>query len=220
MKATDRINLLLEHLGVSAYKFCKDLEFSNGFLNGSRHIGTDKLDKILRYLKTANPIWIISGEGEMTKSKTAAESLNKPLNRLIKSQLIPLYKTESVEGAVPIFEDFKQKEPIDYLSIPHAPKCDGAMYASVDSMYPLIKSGDILGYKEIKDIHTNIFPGHIYILYIDVEGDLMHTIKYLQTSEKKDHVKLVSENKQHEPKEIHINKLKAIAQVKVTVKLN
>lgn len=225
MKATDRINILLEHFDITPYKFCKELEFSTGFLRGSRHIGTDKLAKILKYLDKANPLWIISGEGDMIKpSKEAVLTrsnsiLSSKVDPIIDSQLIPLYKVDAIAGIVPVFQDFNEKEPIDYLSIPHAPKCDGAMYASGNSMYPLIKSGDILGYKEIKDIQNNIFWGHIYIIYIDVEGDLMRTVKYIQPSEDKGCVKLVSENKHHEPKEIHLDKIKAIAQVKITVRL-
>ncbi len=149
MKATDRINILLEHFDITPYKFCKDLEFSTGFLRGSRHIGTDKLDKILKYLDKANPLWIISGEGDMIKSSTEVvpssnSILSSKVDPIIDSQLIPLYEVEAIAGIVPVFQDFNEKEPIDYLSIPHAPKCDGAMYASGDSMYPLIKSGDIL----------------------------------------------------------------------------
>ena len=41
---------------------------------------------------------------------------------------------------------------LDYISIPRLPKCDGAVYVTGDSMYPLLKSGDIVLYKEVSDI--------------------------------------------------------------------
>ena len=33
------------------------------------------------------------------------------------------------------------------IVIPNIPVCDGAVYVSGDSMYPILKSGDIVGFK-------------------------------------------------------------------------
>ena len=35
------------------------------------------------------------------------------------------------------------------IQIPSIPVCDGALYISGDSMYPILKSGDIVGFKEM-----------------------------------------------------------------------
>lgn len=59
---------------------------------------------------------------------------------------------------VPLFQNSDEIKPIDHISIPNLPKCDGAVYVAGDSMYPLLKSGDIVMYKEVIDI-KNIFTG-------------------------------------------------------------
>ena len=138
----------------------------------------------------------------------------------LKNQQIPLYNVEAVAGITPIFTDLNQQEPTDYLNIPNAPKCDGAIYATGDSMYPLIKSGDIIAYKIIKDFANDIYWGQIYILFIDIAGDLFRTVKYVKKGTSKDKVLLISVNKHHEDKEVHLSKIKAMAQVKLSVRIN
>lgn len=167
--------------------------------------------------------WLITGEEEIKEQSIASEPkfiYSSKTDTNLDSQKIPLYDAEAVAGIVPVFEDFNAQTPVDYLQIPNSPKCDGAMYATGDSMYPIVKSGDILGYKEIKDLQNDIFWGQIYILYIEVAGDVLKTVKYIHKGIDQDHIKLVSENRHHEPKEIHLKKIKAIAQVKITVRLN
>ena len=48
-------------------------------------------------------------------------------------------------------------------------------------MYPLLKSGDIVLYKQLKDI-GDIFWGDMYLLSIDIDGEEYITVKYIQTS--------------------------------------
>lgn len=57
---------------------------------------------------------------------------------------------------VPLFVDRDSQTPIDYIHIPNLPRCDGAIYVVGDSMYPLLKSGDIVLYKQVSGIE-NIF---------------------------------------------------------------
>ena len=108
----------------------------------------------------------------------------------------------------------------EYIQIPNLPRCDGAIYITGDSMYPLLKSGDIVLYKQINDIANNIFYGEMYLISIDMEGDEYITVKYIQKSEKEGHIILVSYNKAHSDKEIHINSIKALAFVKASIRIN
>ena len=57
---------------------------------------------------------------------------------------VPLYNVEGTAGLVPLFLDKASRQPVDYIHIPNLPKCDGAIYVVGDSMYPLLKSGDIV----------------------------------------------------------------------------
>lgn len=78
------------------------------------------------------------------------------------------------------------------------PTCDGATSATGNSMYPLLKPGDIVAHKPIDVDRNNIFFGEIYLLsiYID-ETATMKTIKIVQPSElRTDYARLVSHNQQ------------------------
>lgn len=56
-RLTDRLLYILDIKGITKYKFHKDLGFSNGFLDKSREIGTDKYAKILEYFPDINRSW-------------------------------------------------------------------------------------------------------------------------------------------------------------------
>ena len=77
MKITERILQILEYKGITEYKFNKDLGFSNGFLNKSREISTDKYANILSYFPDVNPYWLLTGKGQMLKQqeKTISQSI-------------------------------------------------------------------------------------------------------------------------------------------------
>lgn len=157
-------------------------------------------------------------------AKIAAEAKAEYLTRSDqrqKNQLIPLYSLEATAGLVELFSHFNEYTPLDYLSIPNLPKCDGSIYVRGDSMYPLLKSGDIVVFKKVHDIPFGIIWGEMYIVSIDLEGEEFIAIKYIQKSEHGDkHVKLVSQNEHHQPKDIPINKIRALAMVKASVRIN
>lgn len=137
------------------------------------------------------------------------------------NQSIPLYDIEAVAGLVPLFQDTKNQNPIDHISIPRLPKCDGAVYVTGDSMYPLLKSGDIIMYKQIHDIENDIFWGEMYLLSVGTDDEEYITVKYIQKSEKgEDYIKLVSQNKHHQDRDIKRSRIKALALVKASVRIN
>lgn len=86
--------------------------------------------------------------------------------------------------------------PVNYIHIPNLPKCDGAIYVVGDSMYPLLKSGDIVLYKQLRDI-GDVFWGDMYLLSIDIDGEEYVTVKYIQKSDREGCIKLVSQNPHH-----------------------
>ncbi|CAK5273294.1 unnamed protein product [Mycena citricolor] len=107
----------------------------------------------------------------------------KGSDRPVGSQSVPLYNVEGTAGLVPLFLDKASRQPVDYIHIPNLPKCDGAIYVVGDSMYPLLKSGDIVLYKQLNDIN-DIFWGDMYLLSIDIDGEEYITVKYIQKSDK------------------------------------
>ncbi len=169
-----------------------------------------------------NLAWLETGEGRMQLSMAAHYV---PLHRGrtdhdLEMQQIPLYNIEGTAGLVPLFLNQQAMTPIDYIQIPNLPRCDGAIYVTGDSMYPLLKSGDIVLYKQLHDIVSDIFWGEMYLISIDLDGEEYITVKYIQKSEVPEHVKLVSQNSHHADKDVHLDKIKALALVKACIRMN
>lgn len=169
-----------------------------------------------------DPEWIENGEGEMIRESSPAYI---PLHRgrtdyNLSVQQIPLYNIEGTAGLVPLFLNQQGMTPIDYIQIPNLPRCDGAIYVTGDSMYPLLKSGDIVLYKQIHDLVNNIFWGEMYLISIDLDGEEYITVKYIQKSDLPEHVKLVSQNQHHADKDLHMGRIKALALVKACIRMN
>jgi len=141
-------------------------------------------------------------------------------NKIRAHQYIPLYDIKTTTGLVPLFSDDTKPDPVDFLTIPNLPSCDGAIHVAGDSMHPLLKSGDIVLYKQINDISNNIFWGEMYLVSIDMEGEEYVTVKYIQKSEKEDCIKLVSYSENHSDKEVPLSKVRALAFVKATIRIN
>lgn len=167
--------------------------------------------------------WLLTGKGEMLRNSKMNDTPNvfmQKTDNVMSVQQIPLYSLEATAGIVQLFKD--QYPTKDFISIPNLPKCDGALYVNGDSMYPLLKSGDIVMYKQIQDIANCIFIwGEIYLISFNSDGDDYSTVKYIQKSEKGDaYIKLVSQNSHHQPLDLPVKNLTALALVKASIRIN
>jgi hypothetical protein len=64
----ERIIKYLENSGISKYKFYQKTGFSNGFLDKSGAIGSDKCEIICYEYPDINPEWLLMEKGEMLRS--------------------------------------------------------------------------------------------------------------------------------------------------------
>ncbi len=168
-----------------------------------------------------NPEWIETGRGEMFNPlQGGLMPIAGGRSRILPSQSVPVYDITATAGLVPLFMQRETVQPVDYIHIPNLPRCDGAVYVVGDSMYPLIKSGDIVLYKQISDIPGNIFWGEMYLLSIDTEGEEYICVKYIQRSEHEGFIKLVSQNKYHADKDVEISRIRALALIKASIRMN
>lgn len=150
-----------------------------------------------------------------------------------------------VEGEVQMIYDPKTKEPVDdrsitlyditaaanlnslltdksqyimgKIQIPSIPTCDGAVSISGDSMYPILKSGDIVGFKIINSF-DNLIYGEMYLVSFMIESNEFLAVKYVNRSDKSRHIKLVSYNTYHQPMDIPFNSINAMAIVKFSIR--
>jgi len=166
-----------------------------------------------------NPDWLDNGTGNMFNAEPDFTAFRLRSDSSLPMQSVPLYSIEGTAGLVPLFSDSGANKPVNYIHIPNLPKCDGAIYIVGDSMYPLLKSGDIVLYKQLQDLDS-IFWGDMYLLSIDLDGEEYITVKYIQKSEREGCVKLVSQNPHHADKDIEMSRIRAIALVKASIRMN
>ena len=151
---------------------------------------------------------------------------NIPTNRKTKDavypiQEIPLYDLVATAGLKELFSGGKSAtQVLDTIKIPHLPKCDGAISITGDSMYPLLKSGDMVLYKEVP--LDSIFYGEMYLLAYQIDDwEEYITVKYVQKSELgDDYLKLVSQNQHHQPRNVKKAQITAIAIIKASIRIN
>lgn len=220
-----RILQFVENLGISKREFCDKTGISRGTLESHTGITEETITKFFATYPNINPTWLFTGVGSQEAKKDKIEyEIDNHFNLTTDSrkeiQQIPLYDMEAVAGLVPLFNEATKQIPIDYIKIPNLPLCDGAIYITGDSMYPLLKSGDIVLYKRVNDIENGIFWGEMYLLSIDMSGEEFVTVKYIQKSDIPDHVRLVSYNQHHSDKDVLTSSIRALAFVKASIRIN
>lgn len=223
MNVKDRIFEYLKNKGVSITKAESLLCWSKGALLKSNSISSDRLGEFYLQFPDVSPEWLLTGEGDMLRSApTQSECgniipLSHPKNpdKIYPMSEFNLYDIDVSAGLSRLFsEDGDQNRAyLGKISIPNMPKCDGAVKVIGDSMYPLLKSGDIIAYKEVHNIES-IQYGEIYILQIEHEQDISVVVKYVKkSSEGSDFLNLVSYNKEHDPKDVRKETITAMARV-------
>jgi hypothetical protein len=60
----------------------------------------------------------------------------------------------------------------------------------------------------------------MYLLSIDMDGEEYITVKYVQRSDRDGYVRLVSQNQHHADKDVEIKRIRAIALVKASIRMN
>lgn len=223
-----RVGEFIEATGISYYAFENSIGASRGAISKAvkdeKSIGSNVIEKIMAQYPQINPTWLVTGNGEMLLPESEIPSVvttfRLKTDVALESQKIPLYDLEAVAGIVPLFGSASTMKPEDYISVPHLPKCDGAVYVTGDSMRPILNSGDIVMYKILDDIKNSIFFGEMYLLGLDMGGDEYITVKYIHRSEEAEHIKLVSENPKHQPKDVPLQSVRALALVKGSIRIN
>ena len=151
---------------------------------------------------------LVSGEVQMIHNPKTAEAMD--------DRSVTLYDITAAANLKTLLTN-KQQYMVGKIQIPSIPLCDGAVYISGDSMYPILKSGDIIGYKEISSF-DNVIYGEIYLVSFMIDGDEYLAVKYVNRSEKEGYLKLVSYNTHHEPMDIPFASINAMAIVKFSIR--
>ena len=223
MDAKDRISKYIDFKGISVYKLEVDAGFSNGYWRKTKSISANAVENILRVYSDLDPVWVITGVGEMIKQPSTQEASGdiiplshpKTPDKIYPMSEFNLYDIDVSAGLSRLFSEDgdRNKAYLGKISIPNMPKCDGAVKVIGDSMYPLLKSGDLIAYKEVHSIES-VQYGEIYILQIENDSDVSVVVKYVKkSSEGNDYLNLVSYNKEHDPKDVRKESITALARV-------
>lgn len=227
----ERILSFLEYNGIKKADFYQATGVADSNFKGKNlysQPGGDVLVKILTSYPNISAEWLLTGEGDMLKSKYTEEPQIevKPIHQLRstekkeETQVVYLYDFEASAGLRALFDNSRQNI-IDTIKIPNLPKCDGAIHIVGDSMYPLLKSGDIILYRQMPLDINNLLYGEMYLLSYDIDGDDYIVVKYIRKSGKGEpFITLGSENPAHAPRDIDFRRITALALVKASVRIN
>lgn len=225
MKAIDRVYQYIDLKGIKVVDFERGSSISNGYLSKMKQrsagMGEDILNQILENCPDICPEWLLTGNGPMLKDDSSPDVQlihNPPYREAHDDLTVPLYNIDAAANLLTIFEN-KHQNIIDTIRIPDMPRCDGAISVRGDSMYPLLKSGDIVIYKEIYDFNLVVY-GEMYLVDFTLNDDDFLVVKYVNKSDRDRCIRLVSYNQHHDPMDIEVSCIRAMALVKASIRFN
>lgn len=194
----ERLKEFLAYKGIGQKRFSESCGLSAGFVNNIvNSIQPKTLERISMQYPELNTTWILTGEGNMLKNTTV--------------QTKGIRYHGNIEGTASkaiVFDD-EREENFQIMNIPGFEDCTDAINVWGDSMYPVLKSGEIIILKEWKESFINY--GKIYLV-VTRNGNRM--IKYLKPAEENGMIKCVSENPEHPAFEVPLKDILKIYLVK------
>lgn len=220
----DRLDMFLKFRNLNDNQVTINTGIGNGIIGKGRKRGSlsqDNISKLLLSFPELNANWLFTGNGEMLSDQIQVPVTNSFKLRTdteLDQQQVPLFEMEAAAGILSIENDVnKQVTPTGYLSIPNLPPCDGGIFVRGDSMYPLIKSGDVVLFKQTHNLDWLIW-GEMYMIAFALDGDDYIVVKYINKADDPDRIQLVSYNKHHAPMEIPLTSIRALALIKASVR--
>ena len=164
-----------------------------------------------------NAYWLLTGKGRMQSSRT--DIIQKQVYKEVKTGIIPIYDIDLATNLKTLFA-----EPVNYevgeIKIPNAPDCDGAIYVRGDSMSPLIESGSMIAYKQLHSLDS-LISGAMYVMDFVSGGNDFLAIRYVKWEDDNNKtLRLVSYNKHYKDMIIQASDVRAIALVKIVIRMN
>lgn len=216
----DRIIQFIGYKNISKSIFLSTTKIKRGFLDKDK-LGASVSDTLLAKIIAAYPElsleWLITGNGNMlNKAKGTGHSDKDNQNA---EKPIPLYTLDKISKAKhPGIGPWRENE---WVSIPHMPPCDAALYVQADTMYPILKTGDIVLYKRITDLDS-LYWGEMYVIDIERPDDEDYlTLKYIFKSDLGDnYISLHSYNPIYPPQDILKDRILRVGLVKACIRYN
>lgn len=212
-----RILSFAETLGISKREFYTQIGVSRGTLESKSSITEDVMARFIARFPQVSPSWLLTGEGEMITSTQNKEMKNEELpvaHRTESNEGIPLIPINAMAGAFTGDQSVMEYECDRYI-IPSFKGADFLIGVKGSSMYPRYNSGDIVACKRLNLQDLFFQWNKVYVLDTD-QGPL---IKRIKPGMDKDHVTIVSDNKDYEPFELAIDHIYHVALVVGVIKV-
>lgn len=178
MTIKERIEMFIEHQGIRRSVFEKSCGFSNGYTrNLKENPSATKIEDILNVYPELNRVWLMTGEGEMLRSRSPdcgdeAGDLTPSERQMIaeglrdgRFRMVPLINIDSVGGILSENEITPSEQYIIRM-MPFTEARDGdlAILESGSSMYPTIPPGSVLLIREVVDWQEYFGYGGLFVL--------------------------------------------------------
>ena len=251
MNTLKRIKQYIDYKGITNQNFEKQVGFSNGAfasqLKNNRTIGVDKLENILIAFPELNPEWLLTGNGEMIKTKSKKNVIEKNYNKNYNENYNEpnVKKTYAIELAEKPTNTGIEANNLDNAGIPLIPidamagfgtgavqvmHYDTSKYIvpefselNVDFMIRVKGSSMVPKYNSgdlvacKKLVITDIFFQWNKVYVLDTEQGAL--IKRVKKGSRDNYILLISDNQKYDPFELHLSKIFAVALVVGVIRL-
>jgi phage repressor protein C with HTH and peptisase S24 domain len=196
-KISEKIRGLMKANKLNDSQLAELSGFSRTYINGVRNGAKEAPLELLMTLKKSFGVSIDDMVFDDAPYKSVESNIVEEPTPKYEHKGLPYYgDIVATGGTSKLFTD-SAEYPTSYILAPGFEDCDGALSITGESMSPKIRHGDIVLCKREEKPYLFLF-GEIYL----VITRSYRTIKYVRRSDLADHIKLCSENPDHDPIEI------------------
>mgnify|MGYP000632586325 FL=1 len=237
----------IEYKGITAYKFYKETGISRGILSQNNGLSEENTLRFLAYFPEVNAEWLLTGNGEMLKTKSKINVLkkNEDIYEDINEDKPNVKKTYAIELAEKPTNTGIEANNLGNAGIPLIPidamagfgtgavqvmHYDTSKYIvpefselNVDFMIRVKGSSMVPKYNSgdlvacKKLVITDIFFQWNKVYVLDTEQGAL--IKRVKKGSRDNYILLISDNKNYDPFELHLSKIFAVALVVGVIRL-
>ena len=199
MKAINRIFEYISAKGLKPTRLEKEIGLSNGYLRTQERrdadLGEGVLLKILDYCLDLNPIWVLTGKGNMLNTSAQQIIAHEEIPIAYKSKEgIPLIPIDAMAGALTENSQAVMEYECEHYVIPMFKGAEFLIPVKGDSMQPKYYSGDIVACKRLP--LDTFFQWNLTYVIESEQGVL---IKRVKQGVDENHIILVSDNPEYDP---------------------
>ncbi|GET46467.1 S24 family peptidase [Capnocytophaga felis] len=186
----DRILKIIELKGINKSIFYRDTGLSNGFLDKVKDVGVSKIEKILSSYSDINPIWLLTGEGDIFKNEihppveiiTPTKVKGRDLMPKVvvvddaDNDRIPLVLIKAQAGYLNGYGDPEYIEKLPTYSVPTLRNGTYRMFqVGGHSMYPTLQNNSyVVG--EFVENWEQMSDNRIYVVVTSTEGIIVKRV--------------------------------------------